>query len=475
MPFFWLFDVIINMVIKMKKEFYEKLLKKSLDYGCEYAEIYIEDTEAKSFTLLNSKLDNMDFEKNHGTGIRISLNNQVFYTAINSQDENEIEKQFNNLLNNAGLTRTKDIEFTLEDNETIQNDIKIEHDDYPINKKIDLLKKIDKRIRDYSDKISQVRVLLREFDKFFTIMNTDGKNKTAHDLVTRITCIPIAEENDKKEDTVGNYGKGQGYEFLDDFNYEEFSDNVADICVRKLSAKKFKGGKVPVVIGNGFGAVIFHEACGHALEATAVSENLSTFAGKLNQRIGTDKVTLIDDGTIPGEWGTTLIDSEGESTKKNILIEKGILKSYLVDKVNSKKMNHHVTGSGRRQDYRYAPTSRMNNTYLQKGTDKIEDMIKSIDYGVYCKSLRGGSVDTVTGDFNFSADECYLIEKGKVTDMLTGITLIGKGQEVLKKVEMVSDDLKLATGYCGSVSGMIEVTIGQPTIKISELLIGGQE
>ena len=459
----------------MKKEFYEKLLKKSLDYGCEYAEIYIEDIEIKKYTLLDSKLDNMDFEKSHGTGIRISLDNHIFYASINSKDNKDIEKQFNNLLNNAGLTKFKDGRFTLNSNIVIPNNTMIEHNDFPIDKKIDLLKKIDKRIRNYSEKISQVKVMLTEFDKQFTIMNTDGINKTAHDITTRITCIPIAEEKDKKEDTVGNYGKGQGYEFLDEFDYEKFSDNLADICIRKLSAKKFKGGKVPVVIGNGFGAVIFHEACGHALEATAVSENLSTFADKLNQKIGTDKVTLIDDGTIPGEWGTTQIDSEGEITKKNILIEKGILKSYLVDRVNSKKMKHPVTGSGRRQDYRYAPTSRMNNTYLQAGNDKIEDMFKSIDYGVYCKSLRGGSVDTVTGDFNFSADECYLIEKGKVTDMLTGITLIGKGQDVLKKVEMVSNDLKLSTGYCGSVSGMVEVTIGQPTIKISELLIGGQE
>lgn len=459
----------------MKKEFYEKLLKKGLEYGCEYAEIYIEETDIKKFIVLNSKLDSMDFEKNHGTGIRISINNQVFYTAINSKDYKDIEEQFDILLKNAGLSKIRNCDFSLENNINISNNIKIEHKDYPINKKIELLKKIDKRIRAYSDKISQIKAMISEFDKYYTIMNTNGINKTTHDITTRITCVPIAEDKDKKEDTVGNYGKGQGYEFLEEFDYKAFSDNLANICVKKLTAKKFKGGKVPVVIGNGFGAVIFHEACGHALEATAVSENLSTFADKLNKKIGTDKVTLIDDGTIPGEWGTTQIDSEGEPTKKNILIDKGILKSYLVDRINSKKMNHHVTGSGRRQDYRYAPTSRMNNTYLQSGNDKIEDMFKSIDYGVYCKSLRGGSVDTVTGDFNFSADECYLIEKGKVTDMLTGITLIGKGQDVLKKVEMVSDDLKLATGYCGSVSGTIEVTIGQPTIKVSELLIGGQE
>ena len=195
----------------------------------------------------------------------------------------------------------------------------------------------------------------------------------------------------------------------------------------------------------------------------------------MNKKIGSNKVTLRDDGTLPNIWGSSIIDSEGNNTKKNVLIEKGILKSYLVDGFNSKKMQHPITGSSRRESYMYPPTSRMNNTYLDKGTDKIEDMIKSIDYGIYCKSMRGGSVDPKTGDFNFSVDESYLIEKGKITDMLTGITLIGKGQEILKEVEMVSDDLSLETGYCGSISGTIHVTIGEPTIKVSNILVGGSE
>ena len=206
-----------------------------------------------------------------------------------------------------------------------------------------------------------------------------------------------------------------------------------------------------------------------------MAPHLSVFSDDLGKKIASPKVTLIDDGTIAGAWGSSIIDDEGNPTQKNVLIDKGILKSYLVDHFNSKQMKQTINGCGRRQDYHYSTTSRMSNTYLAPGTDKVDDMIKSIKLGVYCERMSGGSVNPSTGDFNFAVDTARLIEDGKIKELLKGITLIGNSKEILKNVEMVSDDLKISAGYCGSKSGTIPVTIGQPTIKVSKIIVGGKE
>jgi TldD protein len=264
-------------------------------------------------------------------------------------------------------------------------------------------------------------------------------------------------------------------EFLDDFDIEKESLEVAKSNIEELTAKEFKGGEMPVIIGPGFGAVIFHEACGHGLEATSVAPKLSIFTDLENKKVGTEKVTLIDDGTLNGEWGSNVIDDEGEKTEKNILIENGILTNYLIDRYSAIQMNNKSNGCGRRESYEYAPTSRMSNTYLSPGKDSFEDMLKSIKYGIYCKKLSGGQVNTTTGDFNFGVDAAYEIKNGKIGDRIKGVTLIGNGKDILNQVEMVGNDLMLGDGYCGSKSGMVPVTCGQPTIKISKILVGGKE
>ena len=230
---------------------------------------------------------------------------------------------------------------------------------------------------------------------------------------------------------------------------------------------------MPVILSNGFGGVIFHEACGHGLEAEALKNNLTVFKDDLGKKIASDKVTLIDDPTLKNYYGSYIIDDEGNLTKEVKLIENGILKSYLVDNYNGHKLSLLPTSSSRRENYLYKPTSRMSNTYLLPGKDKIEDMIKSIDYGIYAKEMGGGSVDPSTGNFNFYITLPYLIENGEIKDLLEPMTLVGSSKEILNNVEMVSDDLKLASGICGASSGNIPVTIGQPTIKIKEILVGG--
>ncbi len=459
----------------MNKEFFEKIINTCLSSGIDYTEIYYEKSKSTKYVLSDSKIDDIVLNQSKGIGIRLIKDQKVYYTSTNDLTPENILSLVTNLLKSIKTDKKKTKKYQLPTLKECYPQVIIPHNQYPLSKKIGILKNIDKIIRDYSPAISQVKAGLIETEKEYTIASSKEKYISSSEVSTRLFISPFASSKNKIEDTFKSYGKAQGYECLENFDYQALALEAAKVAVNKLNALPFKGGPLPVVLGNGFGAVIFHEACGHALEATSVADNISFFSGCLNKQIASSKVTLIDDGTIPGEWGSTIIDSEGNETKKNILIDKGILKSYLVDGANSSKMHHPCTSSSRRESYQYPPTSRMNNTYLLSGTDKIEDMIKSIDYGIYCKSLRGGSVITETGDFNFSADESYLIKDGQIQNPISGITLIGKGQDILKKVEMVSDDLKLETGYCGSISGLVHVTIGEPTIKVSEILVGGQE
>ena len=220
--------------------------------------------------------------------------------------------------------------------------------------------------------------------------------------------------------------------------------------------------------------MIFHEACGHGLETTAVSKNASVFCGKIGERIAETCVTAVDDGTIANTWGSLNIDDEGMQTKNTTLIENGILKSYLVDQMGAKQTGFEVTGSGRRQNYKFAPASRMRNTFIAAGKDKLEDMIFDIDHGIYAKKMGGGSVAPGTGEYNFGVQEGYLIKNGRIEKPIKGATLIGKGIETLGRITRVADNLTLETGMCGSVSGSIPTTVGQPAITVSKILVGGR-
>ena len=240
------------------------------------------------------------------------------------------------------------------------------------------------------------------------------------------------------------------------------------------SAGYCPAGVMPVAIGNGFGGVIFHEACGHSLEASSVALGMSEFSGKLGEKIAHEKVTAIDDGTIPNAWGSINIDDEGTPSQRNVLIEKGVLKSYMIDKMGGRRMNMAPTGSARRESYSYTTTSRMTNTYIANGEDKNEDIIASIEYGLFAKAMGGGSVNPTTGEFNFSVQEGYMIRDGKVAEPVRGASLVGKGSDIIQKIDMVGSDLEMGQGMCGSSSGSVPTNVGQPLIRVSSITVGGR-
>ena len=291
---------------------------------------------------------------------------------------------------------------------------------------------------------------------------------------TRLMVSAIASKNGEDQSGSCLPGRSMGLEMFDFIDPVWVGKEAARSAIVNLNAGYCKAGRMTVAIENGFGGVIFHEACGHSLEATQVGVGMSEMCGKLGQKIANEKITAIDDGTIAGSWGSVNIDDEGTPTQRNVLIENGVLKSYLVDRLGSRRMGLPMTGSSRRQNYTFEPTSRMTNTFIDNGPDKNEDIIASIEYGLYAKQMGGGSVNPLTGAFNFSVREGYIVRNGKICEAVRGASLIGTGSQILQDIDMVGQNLETGQGVCGSSSGSVPTDVGQPLIRVKEITVGGR-
>lgn len=453
----------------MKKERVQKILNDLTSTGADFAEVFLEERENKEFHYIDNRLDELSIRNKKGIGLRISKENRTYYASTNDLSDSEIEKITNSLKKN------------IHDNIVYENiqlgELKkythkgIEkYSDVEIKRK---LKDINDLIRKQDQRINQVYIKFKTDLQNVTIANHSGKYVSEKRIYTRFFLRIYFQEKEQLANVFYSKGMCIGNELLDQIDFNSVINDLIKTGIDKLYAKPCIGQVMPVVIAAGDGGVIFHEACGHALEATSVSDRISILSDDLGKQIASSKVTIIDDGTLDLEWGSTQIDDEGNKTQKNILIQEGKLVNFLVDELNERKMCREKTGSGRREDYSFAPTSRMNNTYLAPGTDSVEEMIKSIDLGLYAKSFRGGQVSTETGDFNFGCDTAYMIRNGKIAECVKGASLIGNTKEILKEIEMVGNDLQLGQGLCGSISGLVPVNNGTPTIKVGHILVGG--
>jgi TldD protein len=328
--------------------------------------------------------------------------------------------------------------------------------------------------REYDEAIAQVTGVLLDVDHNILVANTEGIYTQDRQIRTRLAVSAVADKGQGTQTGSASPGRRMGLEMFDTIDPKEVGRKAAKQAVVMAGAGYCPADVMPVAIANGFGGVIFHEACGHSLEAAAVAYGQSQFAGKLGQKIAHEKVTAIDDGTIPGSWGSIDFDDEGTPSQRNVLIENGVLKSYMIDKFNGRRMGMASTGSSRRQSYDFAPTSRMTNTFIAPGDDKNEDIIGSIEYGLFAASMGGGSVNPVTGEFNFAVNEGYIIRNGEICEPVRGATLVGKGSEVIQNIDMVGSDLDMAQGMCGASSGSVPTNVGQPMIRVSSITVGGR-
>lgn len=456
----------------MKKERIEKILEGLLSTGGDFAEVFLENKKTTLYNYINNCLDGFNITFSDGVGLRVAKDNDVYYAATNNFGTKNIKKVVDDLSSNLGNDRIYKY--------VSLNRIKKYYDKsscthYNSESIKRLFDKLNEQIRSKDKRINQVNITLQNVLQNVTIARENGLYVYEERQRSRIFIIVSFKDDEKVCNISYSYGLTTGFDFLDKINFDEVIDNLVSDGLDKLYAKPCIGGEMPVIIENGFGGVIFHEACGHAMEATSVADGISVLSNDFHKKIGSDVVNIIDDGTLKNEWGSTKIDDEGLETKRNVLIKDGVLMSYLIDEVNNRKMNMTLTGSSRRESYLYAPTSRMNNTYLEAGNSSFDDMIKDIKLGLYAKKMGGGCVSPETGDFNFACDLAYMIRDGKVAECVKSASLIGNCKDILQSVEMVGDNLELGQGMCGSVSGYVPVNVGMPRIKVSHILVGGEK
>lgn len=457
------------------REVCERVLRKAVSTGADYAEIFAEHSVNHSINMIADKVDSVNDAVIAGAGIRV-------FKGLRSVSASTVDTS------EAGLIRCAEraadalgqgsAEISIELRERLFGDIhpvKIVPATVSNAEKVRILKDGYFAARQYSDDIKQVHGTLLDVDHNILIANSEGLYAEDRQIRTRIAITAVAEKNGESQ--TGFYGPGRrmGMDMFDgEVDAKAVGLKAAEQAVTMAGAGYCPAGVMPVAIGNGFGGVIFHEACGHSLEASSVAYGLSQFCGKLGKQIANPKVTAIDDGTIPNAWGSINIDDEGTPAQRKVLIDKGILKTYMVDKFNGRRMGMPSTGSARRQDYSFTTTSRMTNTYIAEGDDSNEDIIASMEYGLYAKEMGGGSVNPATGEFNFAVNEGYMVRNGKICEPVRGASLVGKGSEVIMNIDMVGKNLDLGTGMCGSSSGSIPTTVGQPLIRVSSITVGGR-
>ena len=451
----------------------KEILEVALSTGGDFAEVYMEKTTNEVLRLHSGKLSTANVSMVKGAAIRIIKGELEVNSSITDCTYENLLKAAKTLAGSFNDKKHVEVQpFVEKKVELVVNPKNVRGND--ISREVNLLKTASNTIYAYSKEIVQVICNLTKTEKRIFVFASDSTWQTDYRCNTRLSCQAVASDGKEMETGFDSFGRNQGMEMFDDFDVVPFAKQVAHDAVEMLHAEPMQGGEMPVVINNGFGGVILHEACVHGLEATSVAKGMSVFCNKLGQKVASDIVNAVDDGTNLNAWGSINVDDEGTPSKCNVLIENGILKSYLVDKRNSKKMNHPITGSSRRESYKYQTTSRMTNTYFLNGKSTFDEIIKSTEKGLFAEKMGGGSVNPATGEFNFAVQVGYMIENGKITKPVKGATLVGSGKDVLLHIDMIGDNLSCGYGMCGSMSGSVPTIVGQPTIRVSKMTVGGK-
>ncbi|MBQ7336696.1 MAG: TldD/PmbA family protein [Clostridia bacterium] len=452
----------------------EEVLTCAMTGGADFVELYGEITRNNSVQMVDGKIDRVSDNLISGVGIRAFLDTKTVFASTSDTSRDGLIKCARAVAAAMGEMRTVEHIRLTERMFPNIHPVKVMTTDVDAKIRADLLRAGCFAAKEYDPAISQVNGTLLGVDHTIWVANTEGLYTSDRHVRTRMAIASVASAAGVNQSGFNGPGAGMGLEFFDTVDPAAIGREASRCAMVNLKADYCPAGTMTVAIENGFGGVIFHEACGHSLEATSVSIGASQMAGKLGQQIANPKVTAIDDGTIAGAWGSVNIDDEGTPTQRNVLIENGILKNYMIDRLGSRRMGMPMTGNARRQSYTFEATSRMTNTFIANGPDKNEDIIASMENGLYCRKMGGGSVNPLTGAFNFSVAEGYIVRNGKICEPVRGASLVGTGSEILQNIDMVGQNLERAQGMCGSASGSVPTDVGQPLIRVSSITVGGR-
>jgi TldD protein len=453
----------------------QRVLGTALRTGGDFAEIFVEDKRSSSARLDDGKIEELSSGRDRGAGIRVVVGETTGFAHTADLTENGLrtaaEAAAAAARGNPGGERIVNLTKITAPR---PNEVAIQPDSIEKAVKVGLLTRADAAARAEGGAIKQVTARLADSRRHILVANSDGLLANDDQVKTLFAVQCVATGDTGMQTGYESIGHTIGWELFDRVDVEEHARKVAQQALTKLNARPAPSGTMPVVIGRGGGGVLFHEACGHGLEADLVGKGASVFRGRKGQQVASPLVTLVDDGTMGEEWGCFAIDDEGTPAQRNVLIEDGILSDYMYDFLRSRKEGRPRSGNGRRQSYQHLPMVRMTNTFLLAGKDEPADIVAGTEHGVFVKALGGGQVNTATGDFVFGMTEAYLIENGEITDPLREGNLIGNGPEVLTMIEAIGNDFAMGPpGMCGKDGQGVPVGDGVPTLRVQALTIGG--
>ncbi|BBB24446.1 peptidase U62, modulator of DNA gyrase [Isorropodon fossajaponicum endosymbiont JTNG4] len=445
--------------------------------GTDYADLYFQHSVVESWFLEESIVKSGTYHISHGVGARAVSSDQTGFAYSDDLNLKAIEKAIGFAKGVSTQTGVRKIRAFQPIPQVARYNGSNPLSSFSSQEKVDFLNRIDMFARK-EPKVKQVSASISGGFSEVLIASTDGVFAKDYRPMVRVSVSIIVEHNGRTESASSGGGGRYDYRYFVDHALDEIYVNEAiRQALVALESKNAPAGNMPVILGSGWPGVLLHEAIGHGLEGDFNRKKSSVFTNRIGEQVASDKCTIVDNGTLENRRGSLTIDDEGTPTQNTLLIENGILKGYLFDKMNAKLMDTVSTGNGRRESYAHIPMPRMTNTYMLNGQDSLDDMIASVDDGIYALNFDGGQVDITSGKFVFSANEAYLIKNGKVMHPVKGVTLIGSGDEVLKKISMVANDLKLdsGVGVCGKDGQSVPVGVGQPSLKIDQLTVGGTE
>ncbi|RDX38248.1 metalloprotease TldD [Kangiella sp. HD9-110m-PIT-SAG07] len=446
-------------------------------YQQDYADIFVQEVVMEYWQLEDGLVKDASFNLNKGLGIRSIDGEKTGFAYANQFELTALNNALTAATSISRAGQTKTVSFnqaqhkpSLYTHEKTLGEVEQSH-------KIALLRQLDGAARQLDEKVKQVIVSLSAADENMLVAGIDGTLAADVRPMIRLNVTVVAEHAGRRERGSAGMGGRYNWQHLMSLDLDALAKKAVDQAVVNLDAVEAPAGTMPVVLGNGWPGVLLHEAVGHGLEGDFNRKGSSAYAGRIGEKVASDLCTVVDDGTLKQHRGSLNVDDEGTPTQSNMLIENGVLKGYMQDKHNARLMGQSPTGNGRRESYAHLPMPRMTNTLMLGGESDPEEIIRSVKKGIYAPNFAGGQVDITSGNFVFSASEAYLIEDGKLTAPIKGATLAGNGPEVLKYASMVGNDSQLdpGIGICGKDGQSVPVCVGQPTLKVDKLTVGGTQ
>lgn len=450
------------------------ILRKARYRGGDFAELYCQKTLETTISFDDKRVESIVSGADQGVGLRLIDDLNTIYGFTNNMSKNsllDLASRCSSALSGPALE--KDINLK---SQMAQALFPISKDPFqiPTQNKVQLCEKVSQYAWKKDPRITQVEVSYWESQTDLQIANSLGELVEQTSFITSFAVSISVSDGDDLYSSTEMISGHQGYEIFDQNDVFSLVDKACHKALQNLTADRVQGGNMMVVLSSQAGGTIIHEAVGHGLEADLVYDKMSIYAGQLGQQVASPLITVIDDATLPQMRGSYSFDDEGVPAQKTVLIENGILKDFMCDRLTAMKMNRHPTGNGRRQTYEYRPVVRMTNTFVAPGKDNPDDILKSVDQGLFVKSMGGGQVNTVNGDFVFDCTEAYLIEKGEITTPVKNASLIGNGGEIIQSIDRVGDDLDYSIGTCGKDNQSVPISDGIPTLRIPNIIVGGQ-